>query len=75
MVRFNSDPRSSLNRYQIVIEKVSQIKSKGKKSLGFGRNDLNMMSYMCLLDIKVWGRVLLRELYEISITVTASSRT
>jgi hypothetical protein len=49
------DPRSSLKRYQIVIEKVIQIKSKGKKSLGFGKNDLNMMSYTDLAGYKCFG--------------------
>ena len=55
MVRFNIVPKSSLKKYQIVIEKMVQIKNEGKKSLGFGKNDLNMMSYISLLDIKVCG--------------------
>ena len=33
----------------MVIEKVIQTKSRGKKSLGFGKNDLNMMRYISML--------------------------
>ena len=38
-----------------MIEKVAQIKSEGKKSLGFGKNDLNIMSSIRFLDIKACG--------------------
>ena len=59
MARFKNDPRSSLKRYQVAIEKVIQIKSKGKKSLGFGKNDLNMMRYICFfLDITIFASAL-----------------
>ena len=43
-----------------MIEKVVQIKSEGKKSLGFGKNDLNIMSYLRFLDIETCGGVSLR---------------
>mgnify|MGYP001813643733 CR=1 FL=1 len=68
MLRFKMAPRSSLKRYQIVIEKVAQIKSEGKKSLGFGKNDLNIMSYLRFLDIKTCGG-----LYVVSATASMSS--
>ena len=55
VVRLKKLPRSFLKRYQNVIEKVIQIKSDGKKILGFGKNDLNILIHISFPDIKVRG--------------------
>jgi hypothetical protein len=44
----------------MVIEKMIQTKSKGKKSLGFGKNDLNIMPY-----IKLRSNLICYKLYAI----------
>ena len=37
----------------MVIEKIIQAKSRGKKILGFGKNDLNMMCYISMLPVNL----------------------
>ena len=53
VVKPNKWPNSWLKPYQSEIDKIDQRTRDGKKTFGFGKNDLNIAVYFCQL-VKIW---------------------